>query len=283
MVGIGRIGLGLVAVVGTSACAATGGVERASVLEFLYPEGTEGAPPADVALHLPVRVGLAFAPSERPYGDRLTEAQKQVLLGRVADAFRGEAGIAGIDVVPSTHLVAGGGFPNLDRLRSMFGIDLMALVSYEQREFDEQNKASLTYWTIVGAYLVPGDDTDTHTFVDTTVVDVPSRAVLFNAGGHSRVQGRSTALEVGADLRERGKHGFDQAFDGMIEQLGVALAGFREQARTGTVRGAGTPAVTVTGEQTGGSGGVAAVGLADGGIALLLAAAAWAERRRRAS
>jgi hypothetical protein len=35
---------------------------RAGVLDFLYPRGTEAAPPGDVHLELPLRVAVAFVP-----------------------------------------------------------------------------------------------------------------------------------------------------------------------------------------------------------------------------
>jgi rhombotail lipoprotein len=265
-----------------SSCMSAGSTRRASVLEFLYPEGSPALPPADVRLDLPVRVGLAFAPASNPHTEMLTESQRQQLLTRVAEAFRGREGIEGIDVVPSTHLSPGGGFQNLDRLRSMYGFDLMALVSYDQTQFDDSNKASLTYWTIVGAYFIPGEDTDTHTFVDLAVFDIPSRTMLLSASGNSRVTGSSTAVDVGSDLREHGEEGFQKAFAGLIAELEVSLAAFREQAKTGTVRGAGTPAVEVVRADGAGGTGVGAHGSAEVLALLALAAACGLTGRRPA-
>jgi rhombotail lipoprotein len=264
------------------ACVAAGTTQRASVLEFLYPEGSAAVPPSDVHLDLPVRVGLGFAPAESHHSGMLSETQKQQLLARVADAFRAQEGIDGIDVIPSHQLTPKGGFTNLDRLQSMYGIDLMALVSYDQSQFDETNAASLTYWTIIGAYFVPGDDTDTHTFVDTSVFDIRSRAMLFTAAGTSRISERSAAVDVAADLREHSAEGFDQAFTSMIGELDANLAQFREQAKAGTVRGPGTPAIEmVSADGAEGGTGVGAIGVVEGAAALLLLLAVLREQGRK--
>ena len=46
-----------------AACATAPVQQRAGVLDYLYPEGVQAAPPADVKLALPLRVGVAFAPT----------------------------------------------------------------------------------------------------------------------------------------------------------------------------------------------------------------------------
>src|SRR5262249_10952320 len=155
-------------------------------------------------------------------------------------AFKDVEGVQSIQIIPSSYLKPKGGFENVDQLRSLLGIDLIALLSFEQTQFQDYNKASLTYLTLVGGYLIEGNENETHTFVDTSVFDIPSRTLLFNAGGRSRVAESSTALEVSENLRQDSAQGFEGAIDRMISELRLALDGFREQAKSGTVRGAGT-------------------------------------------
>lgn len=100
---------------------------RSSALDYLYPKGSSPAPAGDVRLQLPVRVGLAFAPSASHSAGTFTETQKLALLRRVADAFEDREGIGGVEAIPANFISQGGGFDELDRLESGFGIDLMAL------------------------------------------------------------------------------------------------------------------------------------------------------------
>jgi len=273
------------------ACSAPTVQHRAGVLEYLYPEGAPTVPPSDVHLALPLRVGVAFAPggpSGESYGNYWTgelgayspsfsEGDKQRLLERVAAAFQGTEGVQSIQIVPASYLQPRGGFANVDQLRSLLGLDLIAILSYEQTQFQDLNRASLTYWTVVGAYFVEGNENETHTFVDTSVFDIPSRALLFNAAGRSKVGGSATALETAGELRSESRDGFDQAVDAMIVQLQGALAAFREQAKAGTVRGAGTPKLEVTRE--GGGSGAGAAGALELALALLLTAGCALGRR----
>lgn len=41
-------------------------------------------------------------------------------------------------------------------------MDVVALVSRDQVQFTDQGLLSLTHWTLVGAYIVPGERNDTH-------------------------------------------------------------------------------------------------------------------------
>jgi rhombotail lipoprotein len=107
------------------------------------------------------------------------------------------------------------------------------------------------------------------------VFDIQSRALLFNAAGRSKVERSSTALEASSALRADARRGFDDAIDDMILELEVALEAFRVQAQKGSVRGAGTPSLAVSGEGAGASGVLE--------LALVAALAAGAALRRRAA
>jgi len=235
-----------------------------SALDFLYPQGMVSATPASqVTLHLPLRVGLAFAPNREGRADPITETQKQELLTRVADAFKKRPSLANLQVVPSPYLNAGGSFENLDKLAAALGLDEMVLLSYDQAQFTESTRASWTYLTVVGPLLIEGEKNDTHTLVDAVVYDIHSRALLFRAAGESTVKGSSSPLNVDRKRRQFAGEGFDKATGDLIAHLNTALAGFEEQAKNGTVNGPGTPAVAMVDRQgnpvgkggNGGSGG----------------------------
>lgn len=265
----------LLALAALTGCAERTRQIRTNALDYLYPQGASARPALDVTLRLPVRVGIAFAPGPARGDNPFSEDQKRRLLERVAQSFRGRDGIAGVDVIPSSQLHAGGGFDELDRIRQAYGLDLVALVSYDQFQFSETTRASWTYWTLVGAYLVKGEKNETRTVLDAVIFDLPSRAMLFSASGDSSIGGKSTPIDVSKELRGASEQGFELAVDALIPRLDAALTAFQEQARQGTVRGPGTPSVALVG-----SGGAGSIGPVEILAAALLAAGAFASRRR---
>lgn len=246
---------------------------RSSALDFLYPKGqTAAQPAADVRLELPLRVGLAFAPVAGGW-DAVSPTQKETLLTSVADAFRSRTELGRLEVVPSHYLQPGGGFENLDRLAAQFGLDLMVLVSYDQVRFTESTRASWTYLTVVGALVVNGEKNEVRTVMDAVVYDIPSRAMLFRAAGESSLGTRSNPFTQDRKTRSLSEAGFEEATTSLIANLGKALDAFEEQAKSGTVRGPGTPAVAVVDTRAEGAGGGAGGFAGVEGIAILLLAA----------
>jgi len=261
------LSIAVVSLLIVSACIVTRPLNlQSNALAYLYPKGkTEPTLPGDVTLRLPVRVGLAFAPSVKDWQDPFTETQRQALLTRLADAFRKEESLRTIEVIPSNYLTPGSGFAELDQLAAALGIDLMVLVSYDQRQFSETTNKSWTYLTVVGAFAIKGEKNETRTVMDAVVYDIPSRALLFRAAGSSALKNSSTPVKVDRKLRLESEKGFELAMDDLIAGLGPALETFREQIKTGTVRGPGTPAIEVAQASvettTGGAGAIGPLGL----------------------
>jgi rhombotail lipoprotein len=251
-----------------------------SVMQFLYPAEPDRMDfEAIPKLSLPLRVGVAFVPpGEQRHGGSygwnegsFSEARKRELMEQVAARFRGLPYVKSIDLIPSSYLRTGGGFTNLDQVRSMFGVDVMALISYDQVQFTDEGALSLAYWTIVGAYVVKGEKNDTQTLMEAAVYDIPSRRLLFRAPGSSQVKGRSTPVNLSEQLRQDGSAGFDLATVEMIKNLEVELASFEERIKQAPdeVEIVHRPGYT----GAGGFGGAAA--------AILAAALAWAGRFRK--
>lgn len=164
-------------------------------------------------------------------GGALTEAHKANLLEKVADNFRGRDFVSEIEVIPSAYLTAGGGFANLEQIKTMYGVDVVALVSYDQVQFTDEGLLSLTYWTLVGAYVVSGEKNDTSTMLDTAVYDIQSRKMLFRAPGTSNVKGRSTPVNLSEELRRDSMKSFEEATSNMIVNLNVQLEKFKEKIK----------------------------------------------------
>ncbi len=233
---------------------------KSNALAYLYPKGkSEPTPPGDVTLRLPLRVGMAFAPSARNWQDPFTETQRQALLTRLADAFRKEESLRAIEVIPSNYLTSESGFAELDQLATAFGIDLMVLVSYDQTQFSETTNKSWTYLTVVGAFAIKGEKNETRTLMDAVVYDIPSRALLFRAAGESVLKNSSTPVKADRKLRLESEKGLELSMDDLIAGLGPALESFREQIKSGTVRGPGTPAIHVA-RASGATGGAGVIG-----------------------
>jgi len=252
----------LTAVCFTASCAVQTRITSNS-LDFLYPSGALAEPATDIELQLPVRVGVAFAPTAAAWQESLPELQKQVLLDKVADAFREREGLSAVEVVPALYLKPGGGYENLDRVVSALGIDVIALISYDQFQFSDTTRKSWAYWTVVGAYLVKGEKNETRTLMDATVVHIKSRAIMFNASGQNRIEGKATPIDMSKEMRRAGEQGFEEATADLIVNLKTALDAFEVQAATGTIRGQGTPAISMvdsSGNQVTSTGGGGSVG-----------------------
>jgi rhombotail lipoprotein len=204
-----------------------------SLVDYLYPNGE--IPPAVSeqvpSLSLPLRVGIAFVPS--PYQNELPAAEKQELLEKVADAFRDRPYVQTIDAIPDTYMQSARGVTGMKQVAGLYGVDVMALVSYDQISFTDEKKSALLYWTIIGAVTVKGSTNEVQTLIDTAVFDVKTSRLLFRAPGTHRSQENSTLIDLGKDLPKLRSAGFEAATDDMIVNLDTELDGFREAVAQG--------------------------------------------------
>jgi rhombotail lipoprotein len=204
----------------------------ASVVDFLYPDTKDPVvTPGIPVLKLPLRVGIAFVPSANTYGSSLTEQRKMDLMKQVADHFKKYPYVKDIELIPTAYLRNKGGFANLEQIRTMYGVDVIALVSFDQMQFTDEGVFSLTYWTIVGAYVVPGEKNDTQTMLDTVVVDINSKKMLFRAPGMDHMKGLATPVNLTEQLRIDSSESFDKAAKEMIVNLDQQLAVFKDKVK----------------------------------------------------
>ncbi len=204
-----------------------------SLVDYLYPQG-EVPPRHDQNvpnLKLPLTVGLAFVPSTMRHVQGLTEAHKTELLARVRQQFQGREYIRDIVVVPDTYMRSSKGFEGVEQIARLYGLDVVALVSYDQVATTAENKASLLYWTIVGAYFIKGNQNEVNTFVDTAVFDVNSHKLLLRAPGVNKLERSSTLVELEDVSRKARAEGFELAMADMTVNLGAELDRFRERIR----------------------------------------------------
>jgi rhombotail lipoprotein len=207
--------------------------QSASVVDYLYPNASEAPKlePTVTTLRPPVRVGIAFVPTG-PRGRALPEADRVRLLERTKASFEKLGYIGAIEVIPTQYLKVGGGFENMEQVARMFRVDLMALVSYDQVQFTDSNRLSLLYWTIVGAYVINGNQYDVQTMLDVSVFDVQSRKLLIRAPGVSEVKGGASYANFSERSRAAQVEGYNNAVNALVPKLQAELDTFRERAKT---------------------------------------------------
>lgn len=214
--------------------------EASSIVQFLYPDKNQPfIQPQIPTLRLPLRVGVAFIPngiSDGRHGFQrvqanFSEQQKTELMRKVAAQFKTLPFVQSIELIPTTYLRPGGGFDNLDQLRAMMGLDVIALIAYDQSQNSNDTEASLAYWTIVGAYVVPAQRNSTNTLMEAVVYDIQSRSLLFRAPGTSTVKGHATLYRTDDELKKDSARSIDEAAAQMTGNLAQELELFKVRAK----------------------------------------------------
>ena len=224
----------LLSIAGCSSMWNFGGPTRSgvssSLVDYLYPAGEVPPDIQDTIPHLalPLRVRIAFVPGHTGRGG-ISEATKMQLLETVKAGFTDREYIEHIEVIPDTYLRSSKGINGMQQVARLYGVDVMALVSYDQVAVSEDNPASFLYWTIVGSYVIKATSNEVQTFVDTAVFDVNTARLLFRAPGLNQTSDRSTLIESGEVVRKAKDSSFSAAMDAMTQNLTIELDRFRER------------------------------------------------------
>jgi rhombotail lipoprotein len=206
--------------------------QSGSVVDYLYSGKAEQhvMKPELATLKLPVRVGIAFVPSPA-WGQHVPEGEQIRMLNKVKDAFTQHTFLGSIEVFPSSYLRTQGGFSDLEQAARLFKVDVVALLSYDQIQFNDTNTLSVLYWTLIGAYMVHGDQYDINTMLEAAVFDVQSHKLLFRAPGVSTVKGSAAMAKFNEQARAARLDGFNKALDALIPNLQKELESFRRQVK----------------------------------------------------
>ena len=219
---------------------------RSSLASYLgtKPVAPSSRPPSGPArVAYPLRIGIAFVPADptQTHGDAfganplgpLGPGQEPELQKRVVASFMGKPWVQEVKAIPSMYLAKGGGFEDLDKVARTFQVEVIALVSVDQVQFSNPKWYAWTYWTLVGAYMVKGDKNDTTTVVDAAVYHVPSRALLFRAGGVGTAKGTSTWSSREASFRTQSQQSLDRAMGQLSEALDREAMTFQTETAHG--------------------------------------------------
>ncbi len=203
-----------------------------SLVDYLYPHGEEPPAYSDAVPHLnlPLRVGIAFVPGGHG-AIQPSEAVRIQTLENVKAEFLARDYVDHIEVIPETYLRSTRGIDGMQQLARLYGVDVMALVSYDQVAVTADTRAALLYWTIVGAYTIKGTSNSVQTFVDTAVFDVGSGQLLFRAPGVDERSERTTAIESAEAAFEQNRASFDAAMYQMTANLDAGLSDFELRVR----------------------------------------------------
>lgn len=204
-----------------------------SLVDYLYPSGE--IPPefnsSVPKMQLPLRVGVSFVPSHADDSIALTASRKSELLNNVKNAFSDKPFISEIVVIPDTYLRSNRGFKSVDQVSRLYSLDVMALISYDQVVYTDDTRASLLYWTIVGAYFINGSKNDINTFVDVAIFDVESHKLLLRAPGTDDVIAKSALINSSEKLRIARQGSFDAAIGNLSTNLETELSSFKERIK----------------------------------------------------
>lgn len=206
-----------------------------SLVSFLYPEGK--MPPREDTipeLRVPLRVGLAFLPSQTGQSiGELPASAREELMERIKKRFADRKFVSEIVTIPDYYLKNAKGYEGLQGVQRLYNVDIMALVSYDQVAHLDDNSWSLGYVTIVGAYVLKGSRHDITTLIDLAVIDPTSRSLVLRAGGTDSRHGNTTLVEQDREARTSATESFSAATDVMIDNFDGALRKFESDVKDG--------------------------------------------------
>ena len=248
---------------------------RSNLVDYLYPSGMPSRSHAAARLQLPLKIGIAFVPSQQGTLDPQSE---QRLADIVRKGFAGRDWVGQITTIPSSYLEMRGGFDNLEQVARLMDVDVVALVSVDQIQYSDPTMLSLLYISIVGEYVLPGDRNDTRTLIDVAVVDVNSHSFLLRAPGTSRIGGMATPVEGERVLRKKSDEGLRLAMVDLTRNLDTEVASFKASVASGAREN--VDIVTREGKSIRGGGAIDGATLF---MILIIAAAAFVPMRKQQS
>ncbi|WP_444996003.1 rhombotarget lipoprotein [Aliikangiella sp. IMCC44359] len=205
-----------------------------NLIKYLYPNGKKVVHSNDQLPHLklPLRVGIAFIPETSPnIHSSLSETEKLKLLTKVSKKFENLPYVDSIEIIPELYMRQGRGFSTISQIATLHDIEVMALVSYDHLSITEENRLSLAYLTVVGAFFIPGETSHSQTFVDTAVFDVATQKLLFRAPGAATIINDHSFIGKVEQSRQLRNSTFEQATEKMTINLSLKLEEFRKRVK----------------------------------------------------
>lgn len=200
-------------------------IKSTSLISFLYPDKDFPSENSMPHLQLPLNVGLAFIPPTSGSAEP-TQAFQQQLLSQVKSEFSDKDYINKIVIIPSMYLKHGRNAIELEYLKQMFQIDVIALVSYDQITRRADNLKSLTYFTVLGAFIFKGSEFDTSTLLDLAMVDIDTKVILLRAAGVANARDDFKESHVNKKYHQLTRKNFNTAIGALSDNLKLAVNQF---------------------------------------------------------
>lgn len=201
-----------------------------SLVNFLYPNGQIPKDLKSPTLHLPLRVGLAYIPDAN-HKNHINNSLKLELLNQIKAQFEGLKYVNSIEVIPSLYLSGHSSKNQLDQIRQLYQLDVIALVSYDQIVNRKENLLAISYLTIVGNYIFPGSHFDVSTLIDMALIDLDSKRLLFRAAGTNASKGVAAEAYTKHRYDKHQNKDFAQAMSMVQQNLAVELVAFEQRLR----------------------------------------------------
>ncbi|WP_223788643.1 rhombotarget lipoprotein [Marinicella meishanensis] len=201
-----------------------------SLVNFLYPDGNIPKDIRSPTLRLPLRVGLAYVPTQGG-GRAIDPRLKLELLNAIKQEFSSRHYIQDIQIIPQMYLSHRGSGDQLQQIKQLYQLDVMALVSYDQIVNRQDNLLSVTYLTIVGSYLFPGTQFDVSTLIDMALIDLDTKRLLFRAAGTQGSSGGGAEAYAANQYSKHQNRDFAAAMTMLSGNLNQALYLFEERLR----------------------------------------------------
>ena len=220
----------------TAACGSLIGDKEKSVtsslVEYLYPDGNipDKVLDSTPTLKLPLRIGVAFLPDKHGTST-FPEADKMRLLGTIKEKFTNIDYVKSIETIPSNYIANARGFEGLQQVTRLLGLDVIALISYDQLTRGENNRWSFMYLTIVGAYIFEGDDVDIRSFMDISLFDTRTQKLLLRAPGIDATAFDTNAADVRKKTNDAKRISLEKATADLIKNLDTELAQFETRVK----------------------------------------------------
>jgi rhombotail lipoprotein len=204
--------------------------KTSSLVGFLYPDGNIPADLPSPTLRLPLRVGLAYVPSNG-YSDKISQSLKMELLNNIKAEFQHKRYIGSIEVIPSMYLNGPRSSHQLAQIKQLYQLDVIALVSYDQIVNRKENLLAVTYLTIVGNYIFPGSHFNVNTLIDMALIDLDSKRLLFRAAGTAASKGVAAEAYTKHQYDKHQNSDFIQAMSLLEQNLAIELSAFEQRLR----------------------------------------------------
>ncbi len=175
-------------------------------------------------LTLPTSVAIIFVPSTQ------SQSIPETTLHLAASNLKNQL-LANSRFIKSVAIVSGDDLKSkisFDRIRALYAVDVVVLISYQQYQRTAQTGAAgLADLTILGAFLIPGVETITSTLVEGKLIHIANDAMIFKATGSDERSANSSSFSKESTQTDESIQGLLAATTDFGKSLSTTLENFK--------------------------------------------------------